>query len=199
MSQRTAYTPLTLRMPFLPGRIYGGRPILDIHRRQSDRVARVDIEMDSSAVVPRGIVATRHASKVGLQRSALANNSEFFTSASAPMPTTSEPDRSIPPGPRTTSNQSPNSTPKNEIHVHTNQNVKFIKKENIITLIPCGRHFFSYVHMVDSCIKRDALATGTCWTPGRKSRPTIAAAESGTLPGNTTNLSVSTQVDVAQA
>ena len=29
-------------MPFLPGRIYRGRPILDIHSRQSDRVARVD-------------------------------------------------------------------------------------------------------------------------------------------------------------
>ena len=46
------YTPWTLWMPFLPGRIYGTRPILDIHSRQSDRVARVDIEMDSSAVVP---------------------------------------------------------------------------------------------------------------------------------------------------
>ena len=52
MSQRTAYTLWTLWMPFLPGRIYGGQRILDIHSRQSDQVARVDIEMDSSAVVP---------------------------------------------------------------------------------------------------------------------------------------------------
>ena len=44
MSQRTAYTPWTLWMPFLPARIYGGRPILDIHSRQSDRVAKMDIE-----------------------------------------------------------------------------------------------------------------------------------------------------------
>ena len=37
------------------------------------------------------------------------------------MPTASDPGRSNTPGRRTTSNQSPNSTPKNEIHVHTNQ------------------------------------------------------------------------------
>ena len=105
-----------------------------IHSRQSDRVARVDMEMDCSAVVPWVVVATwsaaRHASKVDLQRSALANTSEFFTSASAPMPTASESGRSITPGPRTTSNQSPNSTPKNEIH--TKSNVKSIKKKETL-------------------------------------------------------------------
>ena len=74
--------------------------------------------------VPWVIVATRsaarHAFKVRLQRSALANNiKRFFTSASAPMPTASDPGQSITPGSRITSNQSPNSTPKNEIH--TNQ------------------------------------------------------------------------------
>ena len=73
--------------------------------------------------VPWVIVATwsaaRHASKVGLQRTALANNSDICTSSAAPMPTASDPGRSITHGPRTTSNQSPNSTPKNGIH--TNQ------------------------------------------------------------------------------
>ena len=82
-----------------------------------------EAEMWIDEHVPWGIVATRsaarHASKVGLQRSALANNSEFFTSASAPMPIASDPGWSITSGPRMTSNQSPNSTPKNEIH--TNQ------------------------------------------------------------------------------
>ena len=69
-------------MPFLPGRIYGRRPILDIHSQQSDRLPRVDTKMDSLAVVPLVIVSTwsaaRHASKVGLQRSALANISTFL-------------------------------------------------------------------------------------------------------------------------
>ena len=59
--------------------------------------------------------------KCDLQRSALANNLDFFTSASAPIPTASEPGRSITPGPRTTSNQSADSSPKNEISLHTNQ------------------------------------------------------------------------------
>ena len=76
--------------------------------------------------VPWVIVATwsaaRHASKVGLQRSALAKNSEFFTSASAPMTTASDPGWSITPDRRTTSNQSPNSTPKIEIHTNQMQN-----------------------------------------------------------------------------
>ena len=47
------------------------------------------------------IVATRsnarHASRVGLQRLAMENNSYFFTSTSAPMPTAPGPDRSITP------------------------------------------------------------------------------------------------------
>ena len=38
------------------------------------------------------------------------------------MPTASDPGRSINPGPRTTSNQSPNSTPKNEIHTNQMKN-----------------------------------------------------------------------------
>ena len=58
--------------------------------------------------VPWGIVATwraaRHPYKVGLQRSALANNSEMFTSAFAPMPTASDTGQPITPRPRTTSN-----------------------------------------------------------------------------------------------
>ena len=130
-------------MSFLPGRIYEGRPTIDIHSQQSDRVARVDIEMDSSAFVRLVIAATRsaarHASKVDLQCLALANNSDFFTSALAPMSTASRPGWSIPLGPRTTSIQSLTSTQKN-IYTYKS-NVKSIKNEISLTFIP-GDHLF---------------------------------------------------------
>ena len=107
-------------MAFLPGRIDGRRPILDIHSQQSDRVPIVDTEMDSIAVVPLVMVATwsaaRHASKVGLQHSGLANISTFLSL------------------PLMYCLLSPNQVD------HTN--VKSIKKENIVTFIPCERHFF---------------------------------------------------------
>ena len=95
------------------------------------------LKLEQQHVAPHGTPP-----KWDLQRTALANNSDFFTSASAPMPTASGPVRSITPGPRTTSNQSPDSTPKKWNTSTYKSNVKSIKKENIITLTPCRRHVF---------------------------------------------------------
>ena len=99
---------------------------------------------------PWVIVATwstaRHASKVALQRSALANNSDIFTSATAPMPTASDPSRSITPGPRRTLNQSPPLQKMKYIQIKckihqtwTHYNTHFLRAP-----------FFSYVHTVHS-------------------------------------------------
>ena len=144
-------------MPFLPVRIYGERPTLDIHSQQSDWVARVDIEMGSSAVAFLELSQQREAPHVTPPKSVSSTwrwqITKNFTSASAPMPSASRPGWSIPPGPRTTFSQSLTSTPKNEIH--RSQNVKSIKNENIITFIPFGCHFCSYEHMVD-CMSQDS-------------------------------------------
>ena len=163
MSKRTAYTPWTLWMPFLPGRIYGGRPILDIHSRQSDQVARVDIEMDSSAVVPWVFIATWSDAPSRLQsRWQISQKCLRLPLLLCLLPPNQVGPLLLDPGQLQISRL----TPLQKWNAHKS-NVKSIKKDNIIliALILCGRHFFSYVHMVGCTARTSAFESGPFQRP----------------------------------